>query len=45
MFDSVYKSDRKSMLKSIHSLMDEADAIVHYNGNRFDIPMLNKEFL
>jgi len=34
-----------AMLKSIHSLMDEADAIVHYNGNRFDIPMLNKEFL
>lgn len=45
MFDSVYKTDRKAMLKSIHKLMDEADAIVHYNGNRFDIPMLNKEFL
>ena len=45
MFDSVYKTDRHTMLKSIHSLMDEADAIVHYNGNRFDIPMLNKEFL
>ncbi len=26
MFDSVYKTDRKAMLKSIHKLMDEADA-------------------
>jgi DNA-directed RNA polymerase subunit RPC12/RpoP len=25
--------------------MDEADAIVHYNGSRFDIPILHKEFL
>jgi RNase_H superfamily len=25
--------------------MDEADAIVHYNGNKFDIPTLNKEFI
>lgn len=32
-------------LKPIHKLMDEADAIVHYNGNRFDIPILNKEFI
>jgi DNA-directed RNA polymerase subunit RPC12/RpoP len=45
MFDSVYKTDKKTMLKSIHALRDEADAIIHYNGNRFDIPMLNKEFL
>lgn len=45
MFDSIYKTDRKTMLKSIHSLMEEADVIVHYNGLRFDIPMLNKEFL
>jgi hypothetical protein len=33
------------MLKSIHELMESADVIVHYNGLRFDIPMLNKEFL
>ena len=45
MFDSIYKTDRKTMLKSIHALMEEADVIVHYNGLRFDIPMLNKEFL
>jgi len=33
------------MLKSIHELIEEADVVVHYNGLRFDMPMLNKEFL
>lgn len=33
------------MLKRIHKLLDEADAVVHYNGSKFDIPTLNKEFL
>jgi len=45
MFDSIHKSKHKNMIKGIHSLMDEADAIVHYNGSRFDIPTINKEFL
>jgi hypothetical protein len=44
-FDSIYKTDRKTMLKSIHDLIEEADVVVHYNGLRFDMPMLNKEFL
>lgn len=26
-------------------LLDEADVVVHYNGDRFDLPILNKEFL
>ena len=34
-----------SMLLKIHNLLREADAVVHYNGKRFDIPTLNKEFL
>lgn len=45
MFDSVYQSKPKKMLKGIHALLEEADAVVHYNGVRFDIPTLNKEFL
>jgi DNA polymerase elongation subunit (family B) len=45
MFDSVFQSKPRIMLKRIHALLDEADAIVHYNGNSFDIPTLNKEFL
>lgn len=44
-FSSIYHHGPKTMLKHIHSLMDEADAIVHYNGSKFDIPTLNKEFL
>lgn len=43
-FDSIYKSSEKSMLKRIHKLLDAADCVITYNGNRFDIPVLNKEF-
>ena len=32
-------------LRELGSLLDEADAVVHYNGKKFDIPVLNKEFL
>ncbi len=35
----------KAMLKGIHGLLNDADAVVHYNGTKFDIPTLNKEFL
>jgi len=45
MFDSVQKSGKNKMLANVHALLDQADAVVHYNGSRFDIPILNKEFL
>ncbi len=45
LFDSVQKSTPKRMLGRIHKLLDEADVVVHYNGVKFDIPTLNKEFL
>jgi DNA polymerase III epsilon subunit-like protein len=35
----------QQMLEGIHQLLEEADAVVHYNGRRFDMPMLNKEFI
>lgn len=44
-FDSIYRSKTKNMLNGIHSLLDEADVVIHYNGKQFDIPCLNKEFL
>ena len=44
-FDSVKQSKPRKMLQGIHKLLDEADAVVHYNGTRFDVPTLNKEFL
>lgn len=45
MFDSVFKSEPKDMIQGVHSLLDEADAVVHFNGRKFDIPTLNKEFV
>lgn len=44
-FSSVYHTTMKNMLKGIHELLSEADAVVHFNGSSFDIPTLNKEFV
>lgn len=44
MFDSIL-SGHKTMVRRIHRLLSEADAVCHYNGTKFDIPTLNKEFL
>jgi DNA polymerase elongation subunit (family B)/rubredoxin len=44
-FDSVHKSKPKRMLERIHKLISEADAVITYNGIKFDMPTLNKEFL
>ena len=43
-FDSILSGPRK-MVRHIHDLLSEADAVCHYNGTKFDIPTLNKEFL
>lgn len=45
MFCSVKDVSPKTMLRRIHRLLDEADVVVHYNGQSFDIPTLNKEFV
>lgn len=44
-FDSVYRNTSEGMLENIHKLIDQADAIVHYNGRKFDMPTLNREFI
>lgn len=33
------------MLRAAHKLLSEADAVIHFNGSKFDVPVLNKEFL
>lgn len=33
------------MLGRIHKLLDSADVVVHFNGKKFDIPTLNREFI
>lgn len=35
----------KNMLKKMHALLEEADAVITYNGDRYDLPTLNKEFI
>lgn len=42
---NIHESSPKEMLKGIHKLLEEADAVVHYNGTNFDIPTLNREFI
>lgn len=37
--------NKLEMVKTAWKLLDEADAVLHYNGKRFDIPHLNREFL
>lgn len=44
-FDSVQSKKPRSMLLSIHKMVNDADAVIHYNGTKFDMPTLNKEFL
>lgn len=31
------------MVREAHRLLDEADVVVHFNGNSFDVPHLNRE--
>jgi len=44
-FMSEYADGRKKMLSAIYQLLEEADSVIHYNGRKFDIPHLNREFL
>lgn len=45
MFDSIPKSSKVRMLRSVYNLLEEADAVCHYNGASFDIPVLRGEFM
>lgn len=45
MFMSSYWDGEREMVEAIHALLNQADAVVHWNGKKFDIPTLNKEFL
>lgn len=38
-------SSARTMVRDVHALLNKADAVVHYNGQKFDVPTLNKEFL
>ncbi len=45
MFWSEFEHGRTEMLDAVHDLLTDADVVVHYNGRRFDIPIINRELL
>ena len=45
MFDSLEKNPGPAMIKAMHELLEEAHVVIHYNGAKFDIPVLNAEFI
>ncbi|AFB70782.1 hypothetical protein MTPG_00031 [Methylophilales phage HIM624-A] len=44
-FSSIMETTPRKMIKEIYALLEEADGVVTWNGARFDMPILNKEFL
>lgn len=44
MFSSEWEHGRQNMLQLLWNLLDEADAVITYNGDNFDIPWCNSEF-
>ncbi|AWN05257.1 DnaQ-like DNA polymerase III subunit [Streptomyces phage Ibantik] len=44
-FYSTFHNGKEEMVSAAHELLDEADAVIHFNGKRFDIPHLNREFV
>jgi len=45
LFFSDHHNGHEAMVQAAHDLLSEADAVIHYNGNSFDIPHLQTEFL
>jgi len=44
-FWSIWDQGHDAMIQAAWDLLDEADHIITYNGNSYDIPRLNAEFL
>ena len=44
-FYSIHEHGFNDMIEQAWLLLDEADAVIHYNGEKFDMPTLNREFL
>jgi len=45
LFYSEFHNGREAMVQAAYELLNEADAVITYNGDGFDIPHLNREFL
>lgn len=44
-FMSIHHNGAEAMITRMHEILTETDAVVHYNGKRFDVPILNKDFI
>lgn len=44
-FYSDHHDGHEAMVQAAHDLLSEADVVMHYNGRRFDIPHLHREFV
>ncbi len=44
-FRSVHHDGHEKMIRRMWALLDESDVVIHYNGRRFDVPHMNREFL
>lgn len=44
-YSSLGMTSKKGMLKEIYKLLNEAEVVVTYNGDRFDLKILNQEFM
>lgn len=44
-FSSEFHDGKQEMVQRIWELLNEADVVLHYNGAKFDVPHLNREFL
>lgn len=42
-FKSEYHDSRREMLQALHDLLNEADVVVGYNINRYDVPWVTSE--
>lgn len=43
-FRSEFHHGRDVMLRQLHGLLNEADIVVHFNGDSFDMPHIRREF-
>ncbi len=44
LFRSEFHHGRDAMLRVLHDLLDEADIVIHFNGDSFDLPHIRREF-
>ena len=44
-FHSTHADGKQAMIEAAWALLDEADVVMTYNGQSFDVPHLNREFL